>query len=221
MDAVKHEENPKFKNSQFMSLMRQLRDGEMTVEGNEMVPATEATSASRIVTDSWSSTISAGTSSVHAPLATGHLADIKGKGRAMDVDNNQETSYAGYAREFLAQQEAREAANQRQLEDENDAYFAQENADYMSYWDSMERVANAVRSGTTAQSDEWSFMQRDWDQWDATASGISRVANYQFQANNPYLLGDASRTRHHEMHTGGMQMLLQVKWTSVLPKVMH
>ena len=37
VEAVKDEQNPKFKDSQFLSLMRQIRDGEVIVEGNDMV----------------------------------------------------------------------------------------------------------------------------------------------------------------------------------------
>ena len=37
LENVKHETNPKFQNSQFLGLMKQLRDGKIVVEGNQMV----------------------------------------------------------------------------------------------------------------------------------------------------------------------------------------
>lgn len=37
LDKVKHESNPKFRNSNFLSLMRQLRDREVHVEGDKIV----------------------------------------------------------------------------------------------------------------------------------------------------------------------------------------
>jgi hypothetical protein len=37
LDNLKHEENPKFQNSQFMGLMKQFRDREVTVDGNKIV----------------------------------------------------------------------------------------------------------------------------------------------------------------------------------------
>ena len=37
LDKVKHESNPKFQNSNFLSLMRQLRDREVHVEGDKIV----------------------------------------------------------------------------------------------------------------------------------------------------------------------------------------
>lgn len=209
IDAVKHEENPKFKNSQFMSLMRQLRDGEMTVEGNEMVATSDATRTGVATGSAAQSTLQTGISLVPGPSGLRAL-DIKGKGRATEPANGAETSFANYARDFLAQQEARESASeQREAEDANDAYFAQENADYMAYWDAMERAAQH-RPGTTAQGTEWGRLQADWDRFEAAASGITRVANYQFQANNPYLLGEASNTNHHMMHGGGRNALLEV-----------
>ncbi|KAF8757025.1 Tetratricopeptide repeat [Rhizoctonia solani] len=42
IEALQHETRPKFKNSQFMGLMRQLRDGEVVVQDGDMVPASEA-----------------------------------------------------------------------------------------------------------------------------------------------------------------------------------
>ena len=37
LDKVKHDSNPKFQNSSFLSLMRQLRDREVHVEGDKIV----------------------------------------------------------------------------------------------------------------------------------------------------------------------------------------
>ena len=44
VDAVKEEQNPKFKNSEFMKLMRSLRDGEVVVDGDDLVQRNEAQS---------------------------------------------------------------------------------------------------------------------------------------------------------------------------------
>lgn len=48
LDAVKTEQNPKFKNSQFLQLMRGLKDGEIVVDGNDMVQKSEASGMSEI-----------------------------------------------------------------------------------------------------------------------------------------------------------------------------
>ncbi|CAE7145998.1 unnamed protein product, partial [Rhizoctonia solani] len=49
LNALQHETRPKFKNSQFMGLMRQLRDGEVVVQDGEMVPASEARPAEPVI----------------------------------------------------------------------------------------------------------------------------------------------------------------------------
>lgn len=66
IDAVRHEQNPKFQNSAFLGLMKQLRDREVVIEGNQMVPTEEAT------TTGWAADFQA-------------AADIKGKGRAVEL----------------------------------------------------------------------------------------------------------------------------------------
>lgn len=58
VDIVKDEQNPKFKNSQFLKLMRDLRDGDIVVDGNEMVERSQASAEAHV--------------------------DVKGKGRAVD-----------------------------------------------------------------------------------------------------------------------------------------
>lgn len=37
VETIKDEQNPKFKNSQFLSLMRKLRDGDVVVNGEDLV----------------------------------------------------------------------------------------------------------------------------------------------------------------------------------------
>ena len=190
VETVQHEENPKFKNSQFLGLMRQLRDREMVVEGNQMVKNTESTS--------WASDFQAS-------------ADVKGKGRAVEpiLGRNLQTtgaSWASVTREALnAQTEEARAVS----EDPVDAYFRQDNEDYIKYWQEQGRpptLADSVK-GTTSfganQTAEWDKLQQDWDAFEATSTGIKAVSNYQFQPNNPYVLGEASRTRHHAIHSLG------------------
>lgn len=45
IETVKDEQNPKFKNSQFLQLMKSLRDGDIVVDGNDMVQRSEANSS--------------------------------------------------------------------------------------------------------------------------------------------------------------------------------
>ncbi|KAI0630331.1 hypothetical protein C8Q77DRAFT_1280414 [Trametes polyzona] len=182
LDTVQGETNPKFKNSAFMGLMRQLRDGELVVQGNEFVQRDEAAGA-------------------HAS------ADAKGKGRATDVP-----ALTGNRMQLpTLQRPASEASEQNMAgaeriavqEDPNDAYFRQENEDYIAWQN--ETMSNAdvqQRSKANLQSMEWDNLQRDWDAFEATSTGIRPLSSYQFQSNNPYLHGEASRTRHHAAHSG-------------------
>lgn len=176
LHSVQHDE--KFKNSQFMSLMRQLRDHEVVVEGDQMISADLA----------------------QQPQAV----DLKGKGRAIPIGGLPSTLLeqgAGgrhYARE--AAQRIRDMDDEAGVQiDDNDAYFARENADYMQYWKDQGEAAEAARTQRAQETNsQWAALQDSWDQFEATSSGIKPVPQYQFQPNNPYLRGDSSR--HHRVH---------------------
>jgi peroxin-5 len=168
LEQVKHEQNPKFKNSQFMDLMRQLRDGRVTVEGSQMVETDEET-VSR--------------------------SNIKGKGRAIDNLGLGQPSVAHLTTSQTTllnnlSMDSRQEADSRE-EDANDAYFRQDNEDYMRYWAEKHNISAPNRMSVTER--EWDKLQADWDRFEATATGIQEVQLYPFQANNPYLLGDSSR----------------------------
>ncbi|KAG5648593.1 hypothetical protein DXG03_003204 [Asterophora parasitica] len=188
LDNIKHEQNPKFQKSQFMGLMRQLRDRDVVVEGNQVV-SNEGQQAS---------------------------VDVKGKGRASDstwqalqMSTNlppigisggaPQTHFADYARQELAQSGNVE-------KDANDAYFRQENAEYQQYWNDTQASSSIQSQKTNPDVAAWGHLQDDWDQFEATTTGIKQVDNYQFQDHNPYLVGDSSRTHQHAMHTNYMSL---------------
>ncbi|GAA5987611.1 hypothetical protein JCM10908_007135 [Rhodotorula pacifica] len=59
----------------------------------------------------------------------------------------------------------------------------------------------------SAQQMEWDMLQRDWDEMDATATGLkprnqveATGHGYSFAQNNPYATLEASTTRHHAPH---------------------
>ncbi|KAL4249997.1 peroxisomal targeting signal receptor family protein [Abortiporus biennis] len=189
IETVRNETNPKFKNSQFLGLMKQIRDKEVVVHGNDMVASDWARDF-----DSTSS------------------ADIKGKGKARDLSaipsSSMSMSSARTMHGLVSQVgvvNAQETTSQQ--EDANDAYFRQDNEEYARYWNEFQsdqaQSASAVR---TDERQDWAKLQRDWDSYEATATGLRPISNYQFQPNNPYLLGDSSRTRHHDMHEGAVSL---------------
>ncbi|KAI0358408.1 TPR-like protein [Trametes cingulata] len=195
LDTVQGETNPKFKNSAFMGLMRQLRDREVILDGNDFVQRDDA--------------------SVGAQSA----ADAKGKGRAMDAP-----TAAGAWMQVPRMQRPVElgmadtarltADTSRVTEDPNDAYFRQENEDYIAMSAAAMQMGDAAYRTTSQprqnlQTHEWDNLQRDWDAFEATSTGIRPLSAYQFQPNNPYLHGEASRTRHHTAHGGSPQTLYE------------
>ncbi|KAG6903102.1 hypothetical protein C0995_006289 [Termitomyces sp. Mi166 len=185
LENVRNEQNPKFQNSQFLNLMRKLRDRDIIVEGNQMVE-------------------NEGQQTV----------DVKGKGRATDskpwhasqmstdtpqvglVSEQPHVRFSESARVQLAEQDFQTE------EDANDAYFRQENAEYQQYWNDMRITDISQAPATDADVAYWERLQQDWDQFEATTQGIKPVVNYQFQDNNPYLIGDSFTTRQHRIHAG-------------------
>ena len=190
IDSVKHEQNPKFQKSEFMNLMRQLRDGEVTVEEDDIVPK---------------------------DVSTTRAVDVKGKGRAVtkdiDVDVASPPSSWSQPQVLPSYQGSKElnAAYVQQAKDPHEAYFRQENADFTEYWNAHYTGSGAHTVSPVQGSRAWHEMQRDWDAFEATTTGVTPVVNYQFQTDNPYLLGDSTRTRHHALHMSHSQRIYEVR----------
>jgi peroxin-5 len=197
LENVKDEQNPKFQNSQFMGLMRQLRDGDVIVEGNQMVEDHGQSIARQV--------------------------DVKGKGRAIDLppahtQTRLRTISRTGSRDFLFAE--RSAVSEASLyQDEVDAYFRQENAEYTRYWNDVDVSVVSQAHTANPNATSWDRLQNDWDKFEATATGVKPVDSYQFQHNNPYVIGDSSRTHHHEMH-GRHQSILEVRFlVSILSSI--
>ncbi|KAG2150938.1 hypothetical protein DEU56DRAFT_779216 [Suillus clintonianus] len=180
IDAVHGEQNPKFHQSQFMSLMRQFRDGEVIVEEDKIVPSGSST------------------------------ADVKGKGRALNIPVREvqepvrvHSVPASSVQGYQGSVELNEAYR-HQHNNANDAYFQQENEEFSKYWDAH-YTGPVPHTKSAGEQGSWHELQRDWDAFEATSTGIKALINYQFQENNPYFLGDSSKTRHHAMHVSEVQ----------------
>ncbi|KAI9572297.1 hypothetical protein HD554DRAFT_2168520 [Boletus coccyginus] len=186
IDSVKHEQNPKFQKSEFMQLMRQLRDGEVIVEEDNIVPKNAVTTTA---------------------------VDVKGKGRAIMTDDEvvASPSFSSSHSVLPSYQGLAElnTAYVQQANDPHEAYFRQENADFTEYWNAHYTGSAAHTVSTVQEHNAWDEMQRDWDAFEVTTTGVKPVANYQFQTNNPYLLGDSSRTRHHSLHMSHSQRVYE------------
>lgn len=186
LENIKHEQNPKFKQSQFLGLMKQLRDGEVRVEGDKMVESDGQYSSQ---------------------------VDVKGKGRALESTSRSVSEILSEAySQSLGADTTRQEDQQGQQVDPNDAYFRQDNEEFTRYWNDLQaRQQHHQQLGESAESRSWDRLQDDWDRFEATTTGIKPINNYQFQLNNPYLLGDSSRTRTHTLHTYERQSVLEVR----------
>ncbi|KAF8518787.1 hypothetical protein JB92DRAFT_2065291 [Gautieria morchelliformis] len=188
VDAVKEETNPKFQNSAFLGLMRQLRDKELVVEGAEVVKA-QVSSTNDTLPSTWAQDFTA------AP-------DVKGKGKAR-ADIIPELMDGTYAAPGSSSRKSVHFSppevfvdGPEKIEDSDDRYWRQENQEYQNYWSSLDHGETQL----AAPAPDWDRLQDDWDRFEATATGIKPVSVYQFQPSNPYLVGDSSTTRNHTMH---------------------
>ncbi|KAF8608774.1 TPR-like protein [Ceratobasidium sp. AG-I] len=179
LNALQNETRPKFKNSQFMGLMRQLRDGEVVVQDGEMIPASEARPAEVLDKGKGKAVDGVG-------WASGDVAGTLHRRKSVHFDTADPSSSFRVQAEALAQSE----------DQDQDGEF--DNADV--FYDIYNRTHHTAKL-PDAQAAEWAQLQDDWDAFEATASGITEVKTrgYQFQKNNPYLEG----TRTHELHRHG------------------
>jgi peroxin-5 len=191
VDAVKEESNPKFKSSAFLSFMRQVRDKEVVVDGNDLVRVSDATTTTSSVAQS---------RPTNAPIGMGpHQRSV--------VDTSQYNSTFGQRRKSVHFESTQDAVVSMDGGEE-DTYWERENREYAAYWGEAEESKGASSARLIVpplqeqglQGKEWDTLQGSWDQWEATATGVKRVYEYHFQENNPYLIGQSSTTSHHTSH---------------------
>ena len=218
LDNLKHEQNPKFQQSQFMGLMRKLRDGEMIVDGNKMVES-----------DTLAPKVDKGKAKAEDPPSYyKFLKDAKFKQLTDDLQQSLQDaqslptgeSFAPFLKNadmgtYFEEMRAAKAVFQEKLEDINqesdiDKYLREDNLDYTKYWNELDTIRGAVEKTQNAEAMSWDKLQEDWDRFEATESGIKAITHYQFQENNPYVLGDSSRTRNHLLHSQGLTSILEV-----------
>jgi peroxin-5 len=176
VQSVDHEKNPKFSNSQFLGLMKQLRDHTAIVEGNEIVAAPLDWQLGN-----------------KFPVSV----DLKGKSKAVP------TSFAVVQEPGISQLPsplAEDVVPTESQVDENEAYFRQDNEDYVHYW----KAYHAPVLPVVAPPREWQELEREWQRFESTTPGVGPLIVYQFQPENPYLLEESSH--NHYMHGGTPQV---------------
>ncbi len=159
--------------------MKQLRDRKAIVEGNDIVAASPDGQMGQIHTVS---------------------AVPKGKGKAVPFPPTA-THELGVLQSHVPSSVLRpiEQATPIESEDANDAYFRQDNEDYIDYW----KAHHAPVSPLVISTQDWQQLHHDWETFEATTTGVKRLVEYQFQRGNPYLLGE--RSHNHVMHGGSTQ----------------
>jgi len=197
-----------------MGLMQKLRDRETVVEGNDMVPAAEASS-------SWVQDFA--------------KADIKGKGKAVDPSQFAPIT-TGVGASFASPETQRQRHSvHNDGETDEDRFWKQENADFQAYWQqansqaapskypmteaewARERgLASSSYYGTTAQQEEWGKLQSDWEAFEANELGTQQLSQpkagqYVFQKNNPYV-------RHQQIPSGDSSLDVSARLCAILPK---
>ncbi|ORZ25688.1 hypothetical protein BCR42DRAFT_12631 [Absidia repens] len=214
LDSVDVNDNPKFKNSQFMNLMTKLRDGSVHVEGDKMVESSGKESE-------WSSEFNNG-------QAHQRQQQNQAEGSTRDwVDDfipkaGDAQSGNMWAPEFASRlergwAESSSSATQQQ-QNWSDQFQNQQGPDM-----SQEEMQRVFGRGTEmddwvqqyqrniahlkdAKDSEWEGMQKDWDRFKDEQGMGYRAVNpdydtYSFSTNNPYLMDHAAidGTQHNSL----------------------
>ncbi|KAI9480287.1 MAG: hypothetical protein EXX96DRAFT_561950 [Benjaminiella poitrasii] len=189
LDSVDIESNPKFKNSQFMSLMRKLRDSEVQIEGNKMVE-TKANGGS------WASEFNTQKPKEWASEFTQHT----GNANSTNTWSNEFVAKAerGWTAEFHHEQNqhqhpgdwASEFSRKQSLEKEElEKLFGRgtETDDWVQQYNkNIEHLKNT-------QDKEWDTLQKDWEKFKPERGMGYRATNpeydtYHFTTGNMFLL---------------------------------
>ncbi|BGP16742.1 hypothetical protein JCM10213_006508 [Rhodosporidiobolus nylandii] len=255
----------KFAQSSFMSLMRQLRDGEVAVEGDRVVdqavPYSTLTAKGKARADGWASDFAATlqqqqreeegrVGSTAPPLfRPGHGVEQVAKAQhewadrqARDAQVVRELQEGYTMLEGLWDDEDRvRAAREKGKGKDRDAeanthvplaqYGWEEDLEDPSFISGGHAPGLATRTfahapAASAQQQEWDLLQRSWDEFEVTATGLqpknaeastsSTLHGYSFAQNNPYLTQHAA-TRHHAFHdTGALSSALLERHDSLL-----
>ncbi|KAF7725981.1 hypothetical protein EC973_009127 [Apophysomyces ossiformis] len=176
LESVDVESNPKFKNSNFMNLMRKLRDSEVSIEGNKMVDTKGG--------QQWASEFSQ--QNAQKSWTDDFLKHADGKHGGMWSDEFAVKAERGWTQEF-------EANFTKESAPVNNA-GAQElfgKGSEMDDW--VQQYHKNIAHLKDSQDAEWENMQKDWDKIRPEQGLGYRAVNpdydtYTFTTNNPYLL---------------------------------
>lgn len=190
LDSVDTESNPKFKNSQFMNLMRKLRDSEVAIEGDKMVETNGKSG--------WASEFEQKNGSGDwASQFTQHAGSSQ-SGNMWSSEFAQKAERAGWTDEFHYEQNrhqqpgdwASEFSKQANM---NPAEMQELFGKGTETNDWVEQYQKNIAHLKNAQDHEWDGLQKDWERFKPEQGLGYRATNpeyniYNFTTNNPYLL---------------------------------
>ncbi|CAE6430898.1 unnamed protein product [Rhizoctonia solani] len=166
IEALQHETRPKFKNSQFMGLMRQLRDGEVVVQDGDMVAASEARPSEPVLD--------------------------KGKGKAAEGGVAWSTEYPTPSLQRRKSVHFESSSDQSQRTEQDDAF---DNADVFYDIYNRERqaasIADPQKDEWAQLQADWDSFEAT-----ASGIKPVQPRTYQFQKNNPYLTETRTHVMH-------------------------
>lgn len=190
LDAVQGSDNPKFRESKFLSFMKQLRDQEVSIEGNKVVEQITPFASA----DSWAKEF-------------GASINKQSWEEEFNVQTTQPSANpAMWAEEFAGRQEADWATefqgNGPKLEDKNwTAEFERQMQDRNWAEEFAKNVPGDLNSDMAALED---IYKSAWDYEDTNFTALNegraigaRYDQYEFTANNPYLSRQASPTHRN------------------------
>ncbi|KAI7868557.1 hypothetical protein BDF14DRAFT_530356 [Spinellus fusiger] len=227
LDSVHSEENPKFKNSNFMNLMRKLRDKEVSIEGNSMVESKGK--------EAWTSEFE----SIHGEssgMETNRMASGGGWASeftahpptnwATEFEQKQDLSATGTTTDWATEFEQRQDPTTADTIDwaaEFSKYGPMDPSVLQKVLPKDEEGSEWVRmyqesiGQLDAKTNEWEDMQSSWDKATVGQLQPSRLSfsdkDYVFSLNNPYLMNPSliDGTEHHSLSDSIMALEAKVQ----------
>lgn len=189
LDSVDVEANPKFKNSQFMNLMRKLRDSEVAIEGDKMVETKEKSA--------WASEFDGGG---QKEGWADQFTQNAGSSRSGNMWSSEFAQKAerGWTDEFHHEQKQHQQPGDWASEFSKQSNMSPQQMQQLfgkgtETDDWVQQYNQNISHLKTAQDHEWDSMQKDWEKFKPEQGLGYRASNpeyniYNFTTNNPYLL---------------------------------
>ncbi|OZJ06289.1 hypothetical protein BZG36_00805 [Bifiguratus adelaidae] len=213
LNSVSNSDNPKFKNSQFMAFMQKLRDNEVEIEGQKVVPGKGK------VGEDWAAEFQGTQAHTRGGDWATEFGHQQLDHRSEPIQNND------WATEFQS------AVSKDSVHDHDWVTdFARDmgltdryemgKGDELNDWVSQYR--QNIEHLRTAQDTEWDSMQKDWEKYSPDKglgyrADAPEYATYQFTSDNPFLnmtpaqLDKTLQSAQENMHLAESILALEAK----------